>query len=268
MTYTWQDLKEIMASLRNKEAGCPWDLEQNFQTIAPYTLEETHEVLEAIANNDKDNLREELGDLLFQIFFYAQMAEEEKSFTLEDVVQGICEKMIRRHPHVFDNKPPFSQKETIAINAQEVSEQWQRIKQQEKIKKTSFFLDEVNQGMPALTKAMKLQKKAAQVGFDWPSVDNVLDKLQEEIAELKAEIVNKNQNNIQAELGDVLFCVVNLARHTQVDCELALKQTNHKFYQRFNYIEASLMKEGKSLANATLEEMEDLWLMAKKYEDR
>lgn len=262
-------LIEIMAALRDPKIGCPWDIEQNFSTIAPYTIEEAYEVADAIARGDLDDLREELGDLLLQVVYYAQMAEEAGDFRFGDVVQTITEKMIRRHPHVFGDEE--------ARSAGMAKGMWEKIKAQEKAAKRAArlkrgldpedhgngFLDGVPVALPSLTRALKLQEKASRVGFDWGAPEPVLEKIEEEIGELKQALESGNLQSVEDEFGDLLFALVNLSRHLKVDAEKALAGTNEKFRRRFHYIEKALAAEGKTLDAATLEEMEALWQAAK-----
>lgn len=250
-------LKAIMAALRTPGTGCPWDLEQNFATIAPYTVEEAYEVADAIERNDKADLCEELGDLLLQVVYHAQLAAEEKSFTFDDVVEAICRKMIRRHPHVFGDEKARSAKLAKGF--------WEEMKAKEKKDdgKASGILEGVPLGLPAMTRAVKLQAKAAKVGFDWPSVDFVYDKINEEIAELQDETLPEKQ---AAEYGDLLFAMANLGRHLNIDPEHALRATNEKFQRRFRHIEGELAKRGSSPGQSTLAEMDALWDEAKEHE--
>jgi len=250
-------LIQVMAALRNPDGGCPWDLEQNFRSIAPYTLEEAYEVADAIERGDMGELREELGDLLLQVVFHARMAEEEGTFAFPDVVQAICEKMIRRHPHVFGDETRGS--------ADGVKDRWDEIKAAEKAakgKKTNALLDDVPANLPGLTQAVKLQHKAAKVGFDWPQTEDVLDKITEEAGELLEEARDGLSHARQEEeFGDLLFVMANLARHLSIDPEAALRRANQKFRRRFWHIERVL---GAKLQDATLEEMDALWDEAKR----
>lgn len=258
-------LLAIMARLRDPERGCPWDLEQDFASIAPYTLEEAHEVAEAIARKDMQNLEEELGDLLLQVVFHAQMAREQQLFDFEDVARGIADKLIRRHPHVFPGGRLDG--DTAAIAPAEVSANWDRIKAEEKAargERPARLLDAVGSGLPALTRAEKLQKKASKVGFDWNDPRAVIAKLREELDEVEAELERADQDAREDELGDLLFCVVNLARHLELDCEMALKRCNAKFERRFGHVEDALAAQGRALTDASLDEMEALWVEAKR----
>lgn len=260
-------LIEIMAALRHPETGCPWDVGQDFASIAPYTIEEAYEVSDAISRNDMDDLREELGDLLLQVVYHARMAEEHDRFDFGDVVEAVTTKMIRRHPHVFGD-------ETVR-SAGMAKGMWEKIKAEEKALRQSKrrsdgsekgperYLDSVPVALPALTRALKLQQKAARIGFDWGTATPVLDKIEEEISELRDAIANDASKEIEAELGDILFAVTNLARHLNLDAENALAATNRKFVRRFHHIEDSLQSRGSSLDEATLEQMEDLWQEAK-----
>lgn len=253
-------LLEIMAKLRNPEGGCPWDLEQDFSTIAPYTIEEAYEVAEAIASGDRHALREELGDLLLQVVFHAQMAKEEASFTFEDVAAAINDKMIRRHPHVFG--------EVAADGSDAVKANWETIKEQERKGKSKddSALADVPTALPALMRAQKLQSRGARVGFDWPDHTGVRDKIREELLEVEEAIISGKQEKIAEEMGDLLFAVVNLARFMNVDAETALRDANGKFNRRFRHVEAGIRAQGRDLKDATLDEMEALWVAAKKGE--
>jgi nucleoside triphosphate diphosphatase len=250
-------LLEIMARLRDPQRGCPWDLEQNFGTIAPYTIEEAYEVADAIERKDYPALRDELGDLLFQVVFHSQMAREQGSFGFDDVVAAICEKMERRHPHVFgDARIDSAAAQTVA---------WEEQKRLERERSGKSVLADVPLALPALTRANKLGKRAAQVGFEWPDVAGALDKLDEELGELRKGLgVQADQAHITDELGDVLFCVVNVCRYLGVDPETALKGANAKFERRFGYVEQRLNEQGRTAREATLEEMDRLWDEGKK----
>ena len=255
-------LLDIMARLRDPNSGCPWDLEQSFATIAPHTVEEAYEVAQAITDGDMTALRDELGDLLFQVVFYAQMAREAGDFTFDDIARGISDKMVRRHPHVFgDAKIDTAAAQTLS---------WEAMKAEERAAKAvtdarpPSALDGVARALPALTRALKLQKRAARVGFDWPDIEPVLEKLDEEITELRAELVAPdNAARIGDEIGDLLFTCANLARHADTDPEGALRAANAKFERRFKRVEALLAADGRALDNADLAEMERLWNRAK-----
>ena len=254
-------LLEIMAALRDPGKGCPWDLEQTFTTIVPHTIEEAYEVAETIEQGDYGALKEELGDLLFQVVFYAQLAREQGLFEFGDVVAGIEAKLIRRHPHVFGE-------ESIADSAAQ-SEAWEQHKAAERAAKArrearpASILDGVSRALPATTRAVKLQKRAARVGFDWPEAIHVLDKMEEEIDELRAELSAGNRQRAQEETGDLLFAITNLARHVKIDPESALRHTNARFERRFRNVEAKLAERGMAPQEASLEEMDTLWNQAK-----
>jgi len=245
-------LLEVMARLRAPSGGCPWDVEQTFATIAPYTVEEAYEVADAIERGDLKDLKEELGDLMFQVVFHSRMAEEQGAFDFDQVVDAIADKLIRRHPHVFgDAGFRTSDEQTVA---------WEEIKAQErKGKALHGVLDDVPVGLPALTRAMKLTKRAGRVGFDWPTTKEVFDKLREELAELEAEVEAGDAAKTREELGDLLFVVANLARKLDVEPEDALRQANAKFVRRFHHIEARLAETGRTPAQSTLEEMDGYW---------
>lgn len=257
-----------MAALRTPETGCPWDVEQDFKSIAPYTLEEAYEVADAIDREDLDDLREELGDLLLQVVYHARMAEEEDAFDFADVVEAITTKMIRRHPHVFGSEEVRS--------AGMAKGMWEKIKAQERAeqaerrataglppKTRDGLLDTIPTGHPAVAQSLKLQQKAAKVGFDWGDYAPVRDKVGEELAELDQAVQGGDAEKIEDELGDVLFALVNLARHKNIDPETALRKSNLKFRTRFGYIEQQLKAQNRTLDEADLDEMEGLWQAAK-----
>jgi nucleoside triphosphate diphosphatase len=262
-------LLDIMAALRTPGTGCPWDLEQNFATIAPYTIEEAYEVADAIARGDLDDLRDELGDLLLQVVFHSRMAEEQKAFDFGDVVEAISRKMTRRHPHVFADKGG-------RLTPSDVKGAWDRIKAEEKADRAArrpseetshkSLLAGVKAGQPALARAMELQRKASTVGFDWNDTRAVLRKIREEADEIEAALDRGDSDALADETGDLLFALVNLARHVRVDPELALRRTNAKFERRFGHIERALAAQGRSLESASLEEMDSLWEEAKSAE--
>ncbi|WP_425101219.1 nucleoside triphosphate pyrophosphohydrolase [Tropicibacter sp. S64] len=250
-------LLEIMRRLRDPQTGCPWDLEQDFATIAPYTIEEAYEVADAIEREAWAELKGELGDLLFQSVFHAQMAEEKGFFNFNDVADTMSDKMVARHPHVFGS-------ESRDKSAEQQTRDWEAIKALErKEKKRSGVLDDVALGLPALMRAVKLQKRAARVGFDWPSTDQVIDKIVEEAQELREA---KNPAHAFEEFGDLLFVMANLARHMQIDPEEALRAANAKFTRRFRYIEAELATQGRTPDDSDLAEMDALWDKAKAQE--
>ena len=255
------DLLAIMRRLRDPKGGCPWDLEQDFGSIAPYTIEEAYEVASSIEARDYTALKDELGDLLLQVVFHAQMAEEQRLFAFRDVVQAICAKMIRRHPHVFAQGP--------ADTPEGVTAAWEDIKRQERAEKSAQpegLLDDVPSALPALMRAVKLQNRAAEVGFDWPSAMNVADKIAEESRELAEARASGKPAKMAEEFGDLLFAMANLARHLKLDPEDALRGANAKFVRRFKSIEAALQAQGRSPEEASLEEMEALWQDAKRAE--
>jgi nucleoside triphosphate diphosphatase len=259
-----QQLQYLMRCLRDKEFGCTWDKKQSFKSIAPYTLEEAYEVLDAIEREDFEHLKEELGDLLFQIVFYAQMAEEERRFSFDDVADGIVEKMLRRHPHVFPDGDITRFGEPTSLTDQQISEQWQQIKAQEKGACEQSLLADVPVSMSALMQAVKMQQKAAKVGFDWPNVAPVFDKIREELDELEEAMKQQNSLHIEEEMGDVLFAVSNLARHFNVSPDVALNKTNVKFRRRFGRIETLVSVQNKKLADCSLEELDRYWEQAKR----
>jgi ATP diphosphatase len=258
-------LVAVMAQLRNPKGGCPWDLEQNFATIAPYTIEEAYEVADAIERQDMPALRDELGDLLLQVVFHARMAQEAGKFDLSQVADGISEKMVRRHPHVFgDTVVETSEAQT---RAWEDHKETERQAQAKSAGKPPSALDGVAAGLPALLRALKLQRRAARVGFDWPDARDVLEKMQEELDEIRAELDSGGKpERVLDEVGDLLFVCANLARHLDVDPEAALRHANGKFERRFRHIEQRLSGQGRSLADSNLDEMESLWQEAKKTE--
>lgn len=254
-------LLKIMARLRDPDNGCPWDLKQTFRSIAPYTLEEAYEVADAIERHDLSDLREELGDLLLQVVFHARMAEEQGAFSFAEVVTGISEKMVRRHPHVFSDGS--------AKSAEEVNATWEAIKQAErdgKNKEPAGLLDDIPVSFPSLTQAVKLQKQAAKVGFDWPDAEPVLAKIEEELSELKHEIDADNADLMEEEFGDLLFVLANYARHMKIDPDAALRRANNKFRSRFASMEARVENTKTSLSDLSLEELEALWVLAKEKE--
>ena len=257
-------LLNIMQKLRDPEEGCPWDIQQTFASIVPYTIEEVYEVAEAIDQQDFVQLKDELGDLLLQIVYYAQMAREQNLFDLEDIAASIADKLVRRHPHVFD-------KQNLEEGDNDKSwgnKNWEGIKHQERSKKmgeeSTSLLNDIPDALPQLMRAKKIQKRVASVGFDWPEVSAVIDKVQEELNELK-EVINadNNQVNLEEELGDLLFSVVNLSRHIDINAEDALRKGNKKFIKRFQYIEGKVQQEGKVISDYSLKELEQYWQQAK-----
>ena len=271
-----QRLLAIMAQLRDKESGCPWDVKQTMESLTRYTIEEAYEVADAIASGDMGDIKDELGDLLFQVVFYAQIAKEQDAFTFDDVAQSISDKLVRRHPHVFGDTTSGDTLSDASLNAQ-----WEAIKAQEKRAKkatSNSILDNVPSGMPALMHAQKLQKACAKVGFDWPEVMPVLDKVREEVDEIAQEIhiasesestesgdiLPLNHDAIEEEIGDALFAMVNLSRHLKVDADTALRKASHKFAARFKGVEQLAREQGTELDSMRLEEMETLWQTVKR----
>lgn len=267
-------LLAIMTMLRDQEHGCPWDLEQTIKSLLPYTLEEVYEVADAIENNDLVELEDELGDLLFQVIFYAQIAKEEGAFDFQDIATAISDKLVRRHPHVFPGGDVDQFGVPQDISAEQVVVNWEAIKEierEEKRKKGSrqaaqeveSLLDDVPRALPAMERARKLQKRAAQAGFDWAEIGPVLEKLKEEVAEFEEALAGGNAERMSDELGDVLFAAVNLARHGNIEPEVALRSANRRFEARFRWIEVALTAQGKAFKDAKLEELDGLWEQAK-----
>jgi len=251
--YSWNDLIEVMARLRR---GCPWDREQTHESLVPYLIEETYEVVDAIEAHSPGDLCEELGDLLLQIVFHAQLATERGKFSIADVVDALSNKMIRRHPHVFGDQ--------AVTSVADVWQNWEQLKALEPAAKSrESRLDGIPQGLGALQRGQKMQDKAARVGFDWPDLDGVRAKLAEEVAELERARRDGDARGIREELGDVIFTVVNLARALGVDAESAMRDANHKFYRRFSYMERRAQSDGRSLGDLSLDELEELWQLAK-----
>lgn len=257
-----QRLLEVMAKLRDPEDGCPWDVEQSFATIAPYTIEEAYEVADAIERNDMADLKGELGDLLFQVVFHGRMAEEAGHFTFGDVAAHVADKMIKRHPHVFGDQDGIDSAgaQTLNWEAQKAAERAEKAATDGRV---ASALDGVALGLPALTRAEKLQKRAARVGFDFPDIDPVIGKIEEELDEVRAELQSGSRDRQEEEIGDLLFAVTNLARFLKIDPEAALRATNQKFVRRFEAVEQALEKAGKSPETATLDEMDHHWNEAK-----
>ncbi|VAW60366.1 Nucleoside triphosphate pyrophosphohydrolase MazG [hydrothermal vent metagenome] len=255
-----KNLLDIMSALRDPQNGCPWDIKQTYRSIVPYTLEEAYEVADAIENGDMQELKSELGDLLFQVVFYAQIAREKGDFDFSGVVDAVSKKLVDRHPHVFSSKEC---KDEMALN-----EAWEQAKSAERNEASAegevSILSGVAKALPALKRAQKLQKRAAREGFDWATVEPVLEKIKEEIGELEEAMQQKNQPHIFEEMGDLLFSCVNLARHIEVDSEESLRACNQKFEQRFSFIERSLKQANRAFDNCTLDELEALWQDAKK----
>lgn len=263
MNYSLDDLLLLMTRLRDKDGGCPWDLEQDFQSITASTLEEAYELVDAIFANDQQQIREELGDVLFQVVFYAQLAKERGWFDFPSVVDAIARKLISRHPHVFPGGD-LQRRFDSSIDVEMVKHQWEVIKQAErKNKEKHKVLDDIPHALPALSRAQKIQKRVSQVGFDWSDASSALSKIREELDELQQAIDQQQPAEIAEELGDLLFSCVNVARHLKVDAESALAGSNRKFEARFGYIEDNLVKQGKTPETATLAEMDALWEASK-----
>lgn len=268
MSYQLEDLLYLMQRLRDPEHGCPWDLEQSFDTIVPHTLEEAYEVADAIAEQDFPQLAGELGDLLFQVVFYAQLGQESGHFKWADVVDGITRKLLRRHPHVFPDGNLHTPAGSIRIDQEQVNQRWEAIKAEERAAKAEgpqqlSLLDDVPRALPALSRAQKLQKRASQAGFDWSETAPVIDKIAEELDEVREAVASGNAQAVAEEMGDLIFAMVNLSRHLHVDAETALRQGNEKFERRFRFIERSLEEDGESVQKAGLERLDQLWERAK-----
>ena len=266
-----EDLLYLMARLRDPQNGCPWDLKQSYATIVPYTLEEAYEVADAIERGDFDHLREELGDLLFQVVYYAQLAREEGRFEFDAVVDGITTKLIRRHPHVSPDGDLYGEPDPAKLEEAAVKQRWEELKAEERAAKAAepvqlSLLDDVPNALPALSRAAKLQKRASQVGFDWADALPVVDKVREELDEVLEAMAGGDTEGQAEEVGDLLFVVVNLARKLKVDPETALRAANAKFDRRFRYIETALRDQGRTLEDSNLEEMDELWGAAKRDE--
>ena len=249
-------LIDLMAALRHPETGCPWDIKQTSRSIASYTLEETYELLHAIESGDADNIKQELGDLLFHIAFHAQIAAEQQQFTIDDVIQGIVDKMYRRHPHVFGTD------RENRLSDEELKSQWQQHKQGEK-KGPARVLEKVAEKLPSIMRAQKLQDAAADYYFDWPQCEPVLDKIEEEVAELREAIQLGDRAQVQSEMGDILFACVNLARHVEIDADAALRQTNEKFIRRFQFVFEQMQQNGIEFSPQQLDQMEIFWQQSK-----
>ncbi len=269
--YQLNDLLHLMARLRDPQHGCPWDLQQNYASIVPHTLEEAYEVADAIQSGDFDHLPGELGDLLFQVVYYSQLAREEGRFDFATVVDAITRKLVRRHPHVFPDGDLYGSPELPRLDEAAIKQRWEEIKAEERAEKAAApeqlsLLDDVPSALPALSRAAKLQKRAAQVGFDWPDALPVVDKVREELGEVLEAMSENDPQAIAEELGDLLFVVVNLARHLKVDPENALRAANGKFERRFRFIEQALREAGRPIESCDLEELDGLWGEAKKAE--
>ncbi len=269
--YNLQDLLHLMARLRDPQYGCPWDLQQDYRSIVPHTLEEAYEVADAIEQGDFAQLPGELGDLLFQVVYYSQLGREDGRFEFNDVVDGITRKLIRRHPHVFPTGDLHAPLDTPKLDEAAVKLRWEAIKAEERAERAAApeqlsLLDDVPSALPALSRAGKLQKRAAQVGFDWPAALPVVDKVREELDEVLEAMASADPQAIKNELGDLLFSVVNLARHLEVDAESALRGASQKFERRFRFIEQALRQTHRPIEDCTLEELDALWGEAKRQE--
>ena len=269
--YQLDDLLHLMARLRDPQYGCPWDLKQSYASIVPHTIEEAYEVADAIERGDFEHLPGELGDLLFQVVYYSQLAREEGRFEFAEVVDGITRKLLRRHPHVFVDGDLYGAPDAAKLNEAAVKQRWEEIKAEERAEKAAApeqlsLLDDVPNALPSLSRAIKLQKRAAQVGFDWPEALPVVDKVREELDEVLEAMSENDPEAIAEELGDLLFVVSNLARHLKVDPESALRAANAKFERRFRFIEQALREAGRAVENCALEELDALWGEAKKLE--
>ncbi|WP_414198838.1 nucleoside triphosphate pyrophosphohydrolase [Pseudomonas sp. F1_0610] len=262
-----------MQRLRDPEHGCPWDIEQSFASIVPHTLEEVYEVVDAIEREDFAHLPSELGDLLFQVVYYAQLGKEQHNFDFSSIVDNITRKLIRRHPHVFPDGDLYGSTGVPRLAESAIKQRWEEIKAQERAEQSTqpeqlSLLDDVPNALPSMTRAIKLQKRAASVGFDWQQTEPIFAKLAEETQELQEAIASGVYTDMQAELGDLLFVVTNLARHLKIDPDQALRQTNQKFERRFRFIEQHMQAAGKALQSATLEELDALWDQAKLQENK
>jgi ATP diphosphatase len=264
--YTIEDLRYLMRRLRDPETGCPWDLKQSFRSITSHTLEEVYEVVDAIERDDITHLGEELGDLLFQIIFYSQLAEEQGQFSFEEIINTITHKLIRRHPHVFPEGTLESSRLSMAESEiVEIKQVWEAIKRQERLDKGSGkTLDDIPMALPALNRAIKLQKRAASVGFDWPDVQPVVEKINEELIELDIEIKGGDRDRMADELGDLLFSCVNLARHLKIDPEASMRGANEKFKRRFESME--VLAGEKKIEDYSADQLESLWREVKQAE--
>ncbi|WP_137820607.1 nucleoside triphosphate pyrophosphohydrolase [Pseudomonas sp. 2FG] len=269
--YKLEDLLHLMARLRDPQYGCPWDLKQSYASIVPHTIEEAYEVADAIERGDFEHLPGELGDLLFQVVYYSQLAKEDGRFEFAAVVDGITRKLIRRHPHVFSDGDLYGAPDVARLEEAAVKQRWEELKAEERAQKAAApeqlsLLDDVPTALPALSRAVKLQKRAAQVGFDWPEALPVVDKVREELDEVLEAMSESDPQALAEEVGDLLFVVVNLARHLKVDPETALRSANGKFERRFRFIEQALRETRRPIENCSLEELDALWGEAKRQE--
>ena len=266
--YQLSDLLYLMARLRDPEGGCPWDLQQEFASIVPHTLEEAYEVADAIEREDFAHLPSELGDLLFQVVYYSQLGQEQQMFDFSTVVHSITEKLVRRHPHVFADGQLYAARQTSAVNSEQVKQRWEEIKQQERAEQAEpeqavSVLADIPLNMPALSRALKIQKRASSVGFDWSSVPPVLAKVAEELQEVREALVSGDQAAISEELGDLLFATVNVARHLKVNPETALRAANIKFSERLQAVEQQARQQGVALSDCTEAQLDVMWNLAK-----
>ena len=269
--YQLNDLLHLMARLRDPQYGCPWDLQQNYASIVPHTIEEAYEVADAIERGDFEHLPGELGDLLFQVVYYSQLAQEEGRFEFATVVDAITTKLLRRHPHVFPDGDLYGAPDMARLSEAAVKQRWEEIKAEERAEKAAApeqlsLLDDVPTTLPALSRAAKLQKRAAQVGFDWPEALPVVDKVREELDEVLEAMSANDEEAMAEEIGDLLFVVVNLARHLKADPETALRAANAKFERRFRFIEQVLREQGRDMQACSLEELDSIWAQAKREE--
>jgi ATP diphosphatase len=266
--YNLSDLIYLMERLREPEFGCPWDIKQDFDSIVPHTIEECYEVVDAIETKDWTHLSQELGDLLFQVIFYSQLANEQDLFEMKDVIHGLVEKLVRRHPHVFPNQQ-LRERMTASLSDEQITASWDDIKAQERKDKKADkpkeqkILDDIPLALPALIRAQKIQKRASSVGFDWQELAPVIEKIEEELQELKEAVISGNMDDVKDEMGDFLFAQVNLARHLGVNAEEALRGTNQKFYRRFGYVEQQVKKQGKNWQQFELDQLDEYWDEAK-----
>lgn len=264
MAYTIDDLLQVMARLRDPQSGCPWDLKQDFKSIAPHTLEETYELIDAIEQGDVEQIPQELGDVLFQVVFYSQLGREQQRFDFAEVVQGITEKLLRRHPHVFPEGVLHSRRDGEAPSDSQIWAKWEQIKQQERSSKSQHSLmDDIPRAMPATNRAAKMQKRASQIGFDWEAVPAVIDALRAELDELEAELATGNRDALADEMGDVLFSAVNLCRHLKLDAESVLRGAGNKFERRFRFVEKKAREQGLVLGERYNPELDVFWTEAK-----
>ncbi len=264
-SYDLDDLLQLMARLRDPEDGCPWDRAQDFGSIVPHTIEESYELADAIARDNFQQIKEELGDVLFQVVFYSQLGKEQGRFSFDDIVTSLVSKLLRRHPHVFPDGSLQSRAGEQVVNSDGVKQSWEMIKSDERAeKKQHRIFDDVPLSLPALSRGNKLQKRAARVGFDWEKFDHILDKLKEELGELEEARAQGDTAAIEHEMGDILFCCVNMARRLDVDPESSLRACNRRFEGRFGYIEKRLEEKGLTPQQTSLDEMDQLWDEAKK----